>query len=89
MNSQNTCDIFKGIISIVKTNKLNSVKILGPFQQHILKNGQVGNWGMYILGREILSVPAKIVLYRQNNLTTDIILSPSAKHHFISIFILN
>ncbi|RZG45808.1 hypothetical protein [Acinetobacter wuhouensis] len=82
MNSQNMCDTLKGLISITKTNKLNSVKILGPFQRHILKDGQVGRWGMYMLPKETLGIPGKIVLYLQDNKITDIILSPSAKHHF-------
>lgn len=89
MNSQNICDTLKGLISIAKTNKLNSVKILGPFQRHILKDGRVGSWGMYMLPKETLGMPGKIVLYLQDNKITDIILSPSAKHHFNSNLFLN
>lgn len=89
MNSQNMCDTFNGIISIVKSNKLNSSKILGPFQQHILKDGQVGSWGMYMLSRDVLGMPGKLVLYRTESKITDLILSPSAKHHFSSSLFLS
>lgn len=82
MENQNICKVLEGINEISSTNNLNSVKILGPFQRYILKNGEVGNWGMYILPKSILGVPGKLVINFKNNLPAQIILSPSAQHHF-------
>ena len=89
MNIVNMCEIIKGIIKINETNKLNSVKILGPFQRHINKDGNIANWGVYLLQKNTLGFPARLMLIFDQQNINQIILSPTSKSYFSSSLFLN
>lgn len=82
MENENICNIIEGVYKILSTKNLNGVKVLGPFQRHILKNGEISNWGMYILPKQILGTPGKLIINFKDNVPNQIILSPSAQQYF-------